>query len=210
MHDSRALSCVLWKDKRPVLLISTHALPVNFPCVPMPTVPHTNGAIQDDVPTSPVHLEYTTHMRGVDVVDQLRASYTCQTRSHKWWHRVFSFLLDTIVVNMYLIYKDLLQLHLRGKSPITHLQFKTNFCDALLMNSRGRDVDIPEDEEARQHLPTWTRIHRVCLLCGDATCCFYCRACNRSYLCLNRGCFAEFHFGTNGRQCERRQHHRGR
>jgi hypothetical protein len=32
MHDSRTISSVMWKDKRPVLLISTHARPIQAPC----------------------------------------------------------------------------------------------------------------------------------------------------------------------------------
>jgi hypothetical protein len=39
--------------------------------------------------TSPMHYQYTTYMRGVDVADQLREEYTCQVRTQKWWHRLF-------------------------------------------------------------------------------------------------------------------------
>jgi hypothetical protein len=39
-------------------------------------------------------------MRGVDVSDQLQASYSYQVRSHKWWHRIFYFLLDMTIVNI--------------------------------------------------------------------------------------------------------------
>lgn len=193
MHETRGMACVIWKDRRPVLLISTHALPITFPCVPIPTVPCRNGAVRNPIPTSPMHLEYTTHMRGVDVVDQLRASYTCQTRSHKWWHRVFSFLLDTTIVNMYIFYKGFLQMNDRGKKPMTHLQFKTNLCEALLQNWAGRVLDV-DDDDGRRHLPTCSRIQRPCVLCGDPSCNFYCRAHNRVFLCLNRGCFEEFHY----------------
>jgi hypothetical protein len=31
MHETRKMACVLWKDKKPVLLLSTHALPIGFP-----------------------------------------------------------------------------------------------------------------------------------------------------------------------------------
>jgi hypothetical protein len=34
MHESRGISCVMWKNKCPVLLISSHAMLVGFPCVP--------------------------------------------------------------------------------------------------------------------------------------------------------------------------------
>lgn len=205
MHKSRGISCVLWKDKRLVLLISTHALPIDFPCVPVPTVPRRDGALRKPIPTSPIHLEYTTHMRGVDVADKLRASYTCQSRSHKWSHRIFAFLLDTTVVNMYILYQGILRAHDHGKTPMTHLQFKANLCDALLQNWIGRGTDV-EEEDPRRHLRTWTRIRSTCILCGFQSCHHYCRAHNRAYLCLNHGCFEEFYYRPrNHRGVERRR-----
>jgi hypothetical protein len=89
MPNNRGLSCVMWKDKCPVLLISTHANPIGFPCVPRDEVPCRNGTIRENIPTSPMLLEYTTYMRGVDVADQLRTSYSSQSQSHKYWHRIF-------------------------------------------------------------------------------------------------------------------------
>jgi len=70
MHNSRQISSVIWKDKKAVLLISTHAVPIQFPCeFPIVSVPRRIGSEREDIQTSPVHLEYTTHMRGVDVAD---------------------------------------------------------------------------------------------------------------------------------------------
>jgi hypothetical protein len=106
MHESRCLSCMMWKDKRPVLLISTHANPIGFPCMPHDEVPRRNGPVREKIPTSPMLIEYTTFMRGVDVADQLRASYSSQSRSHKWWHRIFFALLDITEVNTYIMYLD--------------------------------------------------------------------------------------------------------
>jgi hypothetical protein len=104
MHDSR--TSVAWRDKKMVRLLSTHTRPVVVEGEERPTVPRRNGAIREAIPTSPVHLEYTTYMRGVDVADQLRSNYSCQVRTHKWWHRIFYFLLDMSVVNMYLMYLE--------------------------------------------------------------------------------------------------------
>jgi hypothetical protein len=41
MNDSRSLSCIMWKDKCPVLLLSTYANPIGFPCMPRDEVQRT-------------------------------------------------------------------------------------------------------------------------------------------------------------------------
>jgi hypothetical protein len=171
MHESRGIGCVLWKDKRPVLLLSSHAQPIGFPCQPVDVVPHRNGAIRDEIHSSPMHKEYTTYMRGVDVADQLRASYSCQVRSHKWWHCIFYFLLDMTIVNMYIMYLSILGRQRLRKVPITHLQFRTELCHALIQNWNRRDrgerpilANVPV-----VCCPSYNRKRRKCFLCGKKT-----------------------------------------
>ena len=133
MHDSRGISCITWKDKCPVLLISIHAIPIGFPCMPIDEVPCRNGAIREQVPTSHVLQEHTKFMRGVNVADQLWVSYSFLSRSHKWWHRVFLAILDITEVNMNIMYVDQCKQgpHPRRR-PMTHIQFKNGLCEALL------------------------------------------------------------------------------
>jgi hypothetical protein len=79
VHESRSMSSIMWKDKRHILLLSTHAKPVQFPYeFPVVMVPRRNGVVRVEIQTSPVHVEYMKHMCGVDVADQLRASYSYQ------------------------------------------------------------------------------------------------------------------------------------
>jgi hypothetical protein len=35
-------------------------------------------------------------MHGVDVANQLRSNYSCQVRTHKWWHRIFYFFFGHV------------------------------------------------------------------------------------------------------------------
>ena len=77
MHNSRKMCSVLWKDKMPVLLLSTHAQPIMLGNPKDCTVPRRDGAQRPDIPTSLVLQEYTTNMKGVDVVDHIRGNYTC-------------------------------------------------------------------------------------------------------------------------------------
>ena len=107
MHYSQGMSCVMWKDKCLVLLLSTHTLPIGLPSMyPASKVPHRSGAVRHHIPTSPILVEYTTYMHGVDVLDQLRSSYIAQNRNHKWWHKIFNGVLDISIVNMYIMYLD--------------------------------------------------------------------------------------------------------
>ena len=125
MHNSRRVSCYMWKDKRLVLLISTHVPLVQAPVeIPMASVLRRDGAHRSLIPTSSQLVEYITWMRGVDVADQLRASYSCQVQSHIWWHHIFFFLLDLTVVNMYIIYLECCRTNGgsgRTVIPLTHL-----------------------------------------------------------------------------------------
>jgi hypothetical protein len=56
------MASVVWKDKKPVLLLSTHAIPIGYPCMSVPTIPRKIGIEREDIMTSPMHLEYITHM----------------------------------------------------------------------------------------------------------------------------------------------------
>lgn len=111
MHDFLNISCVVWKDMRLVLIIFSRTNPIALPCQPIPTLLWRNGVEHPLIPTSP------THMCGVDVADHLRGSYSCQTRTH----RVSWFLLDTLVVNTYLMYFEVWKTIPKGKRPLTHL-----------------------------------------------------------------------------------------
>lgn len=68
-------------------------------------------------------------MRGVDVADQMRGAYTSQVRSHKWWHRLFYFLLDTSVVNSYVIYKAICERLVQ--KPLERMDFQLLLAEDL-------------------------------------------------------------------------------
>lgn len=53
MHESCDISSVMLKDKQAIVLLSIHVLAY----MPITSVP---GAIREVVPSSPIHLKYTT------------------------------------------------------------------------------------------------------------------------------------------------------
>ena len=156
--------------------------------------------MREFVQTSPVLVEYTTHMRGVDVSDQLRASYSCQVRSHKWWHRIFYFLLDLTVINMYIYYLACVEkFNVRRVpvTPMTHLQFKKGLREALLVGWPMRSTkptDIPpRPQRPRICVPTYFTLRRCCVVCKAHELHFYCHKCGDKWMCLQEGCFERWH-----------------
>ena len=53
-----------------------------------------------------VVMKYNSAMGGVDKADQLAVYYCFQRKSLKWWKKVFFWLLETSVVNSFIIYKE--------------------------------------------------------------------------------------------------------
>ena len=50
MHKSRHLSAIMEKDKKPVVIISSHAVPIQFPYqYPIVSVPRRNGSIREEI-----------------------------------------------------------------------------------------------------------------------------------------------------------------
>ena len=50
-------------------------------------------------PAPVMMVEYNQLMGGTDLFDQRRGNYSCQRRSKKWWHALFYFTLDTMMVS---------------------------------------------------------------------------------------------------------------
>ena len=200
MHKSRQLSAIMWKNKKLVVIISFHAVHIQFPCQYLVvSVPSWNGSICEEIQTSPMHLEYTTHMRGVDVANQLRASYSCQTWSHKWWHQVFFFLIDTSIVNMYAIYLDKCRSCAPPQKPMTHLQFQIQLCEALIQNweeHKGRDLwDAPQGRKIC--FRKFGKLQNPCVVCNDGSKLVirpktFCPTCKK-FMCWQKGCFGVYH-----------------
>jgi uncharacterized short protein YbdD (DUF466 family) len=174
-----------------MLLISTYARPIQPPCdKTVITVPHCNGAVRENIQTSPVLHEYTKDMRGMDVADQLQASYSCQMRSHKWWHYIFFFLLDMTIVNMYIVYLAHMKNSRQGRIPMTHLQFKVSLCEALLDGWKKRNFIPKYDGTLSDYfMPSYSVVRKPCVVYEV---CFphnYCHHCGDKYMCLRKGCY---------------------
>jgi hypothetical protein len=194
MHSSNKISSVVWCDKKPVLILSTHATPI-VPVGSTPvTVPRRNAGVVLQVPTSPVHKEYTTWMRGVDVADQIRSSYSSQVRSHKWWHRLLFFLLDTTVGNCHVLHKELCQK--LGHRPQDHMSFQEGLAKEICEPWWVRRGCVSQWNLATPalHMLVKTNKRRVCKYCGQKPRARYqCVACGGAFL-HHGNCYSKTHY----------------
>ena len=104
VHRDREMAAIHWQDTKGVSFLSTAADPMVRGGTT--TTRHTSRG-KSEIPTSPIQKLYSSTMRGVDTQDQLRASYTTQIFTKKWWHRLFFFGLDSATTNAYLRYKHI-------------------------------------------------------------------------------------------------------
>jgi hypothetical protein len=93
---------LIWMDSKPVFLLTTAYNPID----PNATAGRWVGRNRVEFPTSPVLLQYQMFMWDVDIVDQQRQEYSVLLQSHKWWHKVFLFILDSWILNCYILYAE--------------------------------------------------------------------------------------------------------
>ena len=126
------MTAITWYDNKPVCLISTACSPSAPSKSLFVNRWHVNSSIE--IPLSPILVHYHTHMRGVDVQDQLRNYYSVQRRDHKWWHKILWHVLDQS--NIFILYK--VAMIERGKKPMDHLSFNVSVTYALIKSARNK------------------------------------------------------------------------
>ena len=90
--------------------------------------------------------EYNKYMGGVDLADQLVTYYGFEHRSLKWWKKLFFFLMETAVVNSYILYCDR---NPNKKNRYSHLKFSIELANDLL--SSAGDVHAEQRLGPHQH-----------------------------------------------------------
>ncbi|KAJ8934039.1 hypothetical protein NQ314_013614 [Rhamnusium bicolor] len=59
----------------------------------------------ENIPCPLLVKQYNTHMGYVDRFDMLKSIYELDRKSHKWWHRIFFYFLDSSIVNAFILFK---------------------------------------------------------------------------------------------------------
>ena len=135
-------------------------------------------------------------MRGVDVSDQLRGEYSCQVRSHKWWHRLFFFLLDTAKVNSWIIHKFFAKRD--GQKALEHVQFTMDLANALMVEwGRRRGCTSKFNRRPCVHGLVKIDKRRVCRECRSTKLTkFICPQCRDMSLHMGACFFRSLSFST--------------
>lgn len=183
MHRSRRITAICWMDKKPVFLLSTACNPIaTDDCFAPRWVPGVRERVS--FPTSPILLQYQSNMRGVDIVDQEVQEYTVQFRSHKWWHKLFMFVLDSSLVNTYVMYEaHCVELGLPVQSRLMwHYKFAYDLVKSSVMvgriPNRVRNIRAAGFHHSEGHITH----RRMCIVCRKRTRRF-CGGCFGAFMC---------------------------
>jgi hypothetical protein len=147
------------------------------------------------VPSTPIHYKYSEFMRGVDVTDQLHASYSVQLRSYKWWHKILNYVVDQSLVNNYIIDRDRRQE--LGMPLVSPMKFNLRIANYLVCAHirRKQSVVHPPRHPKQPYEPEKNSRRQPCIVCG-AKKKGYCVGCGYIWMCPI-GCWGKYHCPEN-------------
>ena len=132
--------------------------------------------------------DYNHHMGGVDIADQYRSYYDTQLISRRTWFPIFFWLVDTALINSFIIHSDL-------DKSLEHKEFRIQVAWSLILSSAGirearkksngtalqppaptisntnpqhyitKQSDLPIPSPEGQHLPVQLEGKRRCVFC---------------------------------------------
>lgn len=133
---------------------------------------------------------YSEYMKGVDLSNQLISYYELNSKTYKWWKRIFFHLIDISIVNSYILYKKY------NKSAITQKTFRLEIVKSIINKYK---IEIDKERNNDFHFPVYCNERKTCKNCSLSkdyttkkapTTHYICSNC-KCYLCIN--CFEKFH-----------------
>lgn len=197
VNRERGVGTLLWFDNAPVSIMTTiHILAGRRGIVdiirtkptrsnPTAAREHFGATPQLVLPIPTCVVDYNKNKVGVDVADQYWCYYSTQLITFRNWFPIFFWVLDTAIINSFLIYRDLSVQHYRG---LKHKDFRMQIAWELIMKGtrQQKPTDtlksqkprqrvyqaatiVPEPSTCVQHLPVCVPVEerRVCLLCRE-------------------------------------------
>lgn len=93
------ITCLKWKDKRCVAVLSS----LEDSVIPSTVVRKKNNGQKVQVQCPQAIKDYNQNMGYVDYFDQLKSLYEIDRKSKKWWHQIFFHFIDVTIVNSFII-----------------------------------------------------------------------------------------------------------
>jgi hypothetical protein len=170
-----------WFDNNPVCLLSSSVNPVG----PNSRALRYIGRRRYAFYISPIQVEYQEMMRGVDVVDQTRRSYSIQLKSRKWWHKILMFIVDSSLGNAYILYCTHCSSH--GIKSMSRAEFHYHIAGVLTdpMIKVGCTCGLFNIQNKGIHYLAKADHKGYCLVCSSNYS-RICPSCNGGYLCEGR------------------------
>jgi hypothetical protein len=117
---------------------------------------------------------YNAYMGRVHLFDARRRTYSTSSKSKKWWYRLFCFLLDTTVVNSYIIDKETPHMkELTLKEYILSIANTSMSLQTLRKRQRLLHHGPPSARFCECHFPTMQDKSLTCQVCWKV-CTKYC------------------------------------
>uniref|UniRef100_A0A0B7BRJ8 PiggyBac transposable element-derived protein domain-containing protein n=3 Tax=Arion vulgaris TaxID=1028688 RepID=A0A0B7BRJ8_9EUPU len=158
----------VWRDKRFVNLLSTNTMPEETTV----SCRAPGGRWELQVPST--MASYNKSMGGVDKFDRLGSCYTVGRKSIKWWRYLFNFLLQTSIINSWIIYSNSDRSHPKAKD-IDHIDFRLALCTSLMKSNivmRRANILIPTTVAVTGNQTAYHMIR----IPGKCKTCFWCHS----------------------------------
>jgi hypothetical protein len=151
---------LLWMDNAPVTMLTTvyiirgvTAFTITERKRPRDTSSNAVGVRQlygpgefiKELPIPTCIHNYNQFMGGVDIADQYRSYYTTQITQRRNWLPIFFWILDTALINSFIIYRDFLNLNTESGCPITQKDFNIELAWAWINQEKISDDDDTND-----------------------------------------------------------------
>lgn len=137
------ISVVKWKDRgtKSVMLASN----MHNPSVQTQVSRTNKKGVKEMISCPQVVADYNAYMGGVDRFDQLLSSYSISWKSRRWWVKLFYYVLDSAVVNSFILYSETMKLSsTKGTKPMSHLNFRNMLANELIDNYCSKKTRGPK------------------------------------------------------------------
>jgi Transposase IS4 len=120
------LCFISWFAKRAVHIVTNCYQPLAAVNDGLGTIKHwfseKGQKVQKEISRPPAVAYYNLYMGAVDMFDQYRSYVQVEMRSRKFWHPLFWFVIESALINSWLLYKTSRQL---GHLPVEYTLFFT-------------------------------------------------------------------------------------